>query len=208
VFAEVEKIERQAVTDMGMDSFGDAYPARRCQRLETCGDIDAIAHEIVAIDDDVAEIDADAKAHAIGLGQARIVLVDLELNFGGAADRFDGARELGDDAVPRTSEDAPLMLRDQAVEDLAMRLERGQSPFLVPANEPAIADHISREDGSHSALNAIHNHASSRGTLLAILCPAPAHEKACPNCMNYSTTFGTMKKSSSEAGAFRTISAG
>ena len=99
-----------------------------------------------------------------GFGHIGVPLVDLQLDFGGASHRLDGARELRNDAVAGATEDAARMVRDQAVNDLAIGLEGGKRALLILAHEPAVADHIGCKDGSHSALNAIHGHARSRGT--------------------------------------------
>jgi hypothetical protein len=44
---------------------GNKHPAGIGQRLDPCGDVDAVAIEIVTLDDHVAEIDADAKLDAV-----------------------------------------------------------------------------------------------------------------------------------------------
>jgi len=59
------------------------------------------------------------------------------------------------------------MARDQAINDLAIHLEDGKSAFLILAHQPAVTDHIGCKDGSHSALNAIHGHASFRSDFRA-----------------------------------------
>ena len=48
-----------AIADAFVDNRGDADPARLGERFEACGNIDAIAVDVVAFDDHVAEIDAD-----------------------------------------------------------------------------------------------------------------------------------------------------
>ena len=47
------------IADALIDDRGDADAARLGQRLEPRGDVDAIAVNIVAFNDDIAEIDAD-----------------------------------------------------------------------------------------------------------------------------------------------------
>jgi hypothetical protein len=46
--------------------FGDALDPRR--------DVDAVAKDILAVYDDIADVDADAKLDRIGLGAARVAL--------------------------------------------------------------------------------------------------------------------------------------
>ena len=61
------------------------------------------------------------------------------------------------------------MVGDQPVDDLAVGLQRRKRRLLILAHEPAVTDHIGCKDGGHSALNAIHGHARSRGTSSPIL---------------------------------------
>ena len=83
------------------------------------------------------------------------MFVDGELDFSGAANRFDGARELGDDAVPSAPEHSSPMFLDQPVNGLTMRPERRKRPFLVPACQTAETSRVGGEDGGQSAVNAI-----------------------------------------------------
>src|SRR5271167_1319184 len=57
--AAVAEANVDPVADAFIDDRGDADPARFCQRLKASGDVDAVAVDIVAFDDDVAEIDSD-----------------------------------------------------------------------------------------------------------------------------------------------------
>ena len=127
----------------------------------TRGDVDAVAHEIVAVDDDITQVDADAKSHTGRLGYVGIPLSELQLNLGSAPNRFDGTRELRNHTIASTTEDAPGVVRNQAVNDRAVCLERGERRLLVLAHEPAVADYIGRKDGSNPAQKAIHGHARS-----------------------------------------------
>ena len=76
------------------------------------------------------------------------------MDFGGAGDRVDHARELDQHAVARELDDAALVLGDLAVCHLApMRLERGQRPGLVVAHQPAVADHVGGKDRGQSSFH-------------------------------------------------------
>ena len=74
---------RQASSEIAR--FGNAF--------NPCRDIDAVAEDIPAFDDDVADIDANPDLDRIGLGATSIVLPKLSLNLDGARDGIDGARE-------------------------------------------------------------------------------------------------------------------
>ena len=96
--------------------------------LEPRGHVDAVAIEIVAVDDDVAQIDADAKLDMPIFGDAGIALDHAALDLDGAARRVDDAAELDQEAVAHHLEDAAAVLGDRWLEELApMLLERRSS---------------------------------------------------------------------------------
>ena len=55
------------------------------QPLQPCRDVDAVAVNVAAVGDHVAEIDPDAKAQAPLLGEVQIAVGHRALNFAGAA---------------------------------------------------------------------------------------------------------------------------
>ena len=77
----------------------DADPAGLGER-ETCSDVDGVAEEIVAINDDVADVDADAEPHLLAGGTSGIFTADRLLDRDGALLGLDGAGEIGDETVP------------------------------------------------------------------------------------------------------------
>ena len=107
---------------------GDADAARLGQRLQPRGDVDAVAVDVVALDDDVAEIDADAEDDALGPPAAPALrrghrLLDRD----GALDGVDDAGELDQHAVAHQLDDAAAMLGTIGSSDcLAPRLQRRQ----------------------------------------------------------------------------------
>src|ERR1700734_1690783 len=78
--------------------------------LEARGDVDAVAHQIaVALLDDVAQMNADAKFYALVGRNARVALDHGVLHFECAAHRVDYAAELDDAAVAGALDDAAVM---------------------------------------------------------------------------------------------------
>jgi hypothetical protein len=152
LIAHVLEREAQLVLDVVAHGARNADAAGFGQRLEPRRDVDAIAVDIVAVDDDVAEIDPDAEIDAAILAQAGVALGHAALNFDGAAHRVDDAGELDEQPVARGLDDAPLVLGDLAVDQLrAMRLEALERVLLVDAHQPAVADDVRREDGAQLA---------------------------------------------------------
>jgi len=96
-------------------------------------------------------VDADAEFDA-GIGcECEVPLRHLRLDFAGAAQSVDGAGELGQQAVARGLDDAPVMLGDGRFNQLgADRLEAPQCALLVGSDQPRVTRHISGEDGGQT----------------------------------------------------------
>src|SRR5437868_11332978 len=84
---------------MVADRARDADAAWRRQPLQPHRDIDAVAINVAAVDDQVTEIDADAKSQAAFLGKIQIAVDHRALDFAGAAHRVDHAGEFRQHAV-------------------------------------------------------------------------------------------------------------
>ena len=123
---------------MVVDCIGDEHPAGIGQGLDAGGDVDPVAIEVVALDDHVAEIDADAQFDAALRGDIGVPLGHRLLHRDGAAHRIDDAGKLHQQAVagglgPRARPgDAALVLGDLRVEELApQRVEAFERALLV-----------------------------------------------------------------------------
>ncbi len=90
----------------------NATPPGSAQRLQARGDIDAIAVDVVALDDDFAEIDADAIADPLVLADSVRLRVASWIAMR-AIDRGNDAGELHQRAVAHQLEDAPAVLATQ-----------------------------------------------------------------------------------------------
>ncbi len=129
-------------------------PARLGQGFETCRDIDPVAKDIVAVLDDVAEVDPHAEEDSPRLGYARVAFGHPLLHLERAAHRIDDAPELDQKPIARGLDDAAPVLLDLGVAELpANRLQHRQRPFLVRAHQTRIADDIGGQDrGKPAAL--------------------------------------------------------
>src|SRR6476619_3464030 len=94
-------------------------PAGIGEGLDTRGDVDAVAIEVVALDDHVAEIDADAQLDAVVRRDTEVVLGHRLLHLDRAAHRVDDAGKLHQHTVAGRLDDAALMLGDLRIEELA-----------------------------------------------------------------------------------------
>jgi hypothetical protein len=78
--------------------------------FEPCRNVDAIAENIVAVDNNVPEVDADAELDAMVRRHALIAILHRVLNLDCALDGFDHAREFDQKAIARCLDDAALVL--------------------------------------------------------------------------------------------------
>jgi hypothetical protein len=125
MLAQVLKPEIDFVAHLVTHDPADADPARLGQGFQPRRDIDAIAEDVVVVDDDVAEIDADAKLDAALARDTVIAQRHLALQFDRAAHRIDDAREFDQEPVAGGLDDAPAMLGDFRISELAVdRFER------------------------------------------------------------------------------------
>ncbi len=72
LLAEKFEGDRQLVADRSPHRIGHADAAGFGQAFEAVGDVDVVAEDLVAIDDDLAEVDADAKLHPALLRQLAV----------------------------------------------------------------------------------------------------------------------------------------
>jgi len=104
---------------MVADRARDADAARRRQCLQPRRDVDAVAVNIAAVGDHVAEIDPDAKAKAPLLGEIQIAVGHRALNFASTAHRIDNAGEFRQEAVAGGLDDPAPMLADLWLDQFA-----------------------------------------------------------------------------------------
>ena len=116
--------------------FGDSLKPR--------GDIDAIAHQIVvALLDDVAQVDADAELDASVRRNAGVALYQALLHFDRAAHCIDNAAELDDAAVAGAFDGTAVMSGDSRVDEVAAQTAKARKgSLLVGACKPRIADDV------------------------------------------------------------------
>src|SRR5262245_50453182 len=99
LLAQILEAEIDFVAHLVAYHAADADPARLGQSLEPCDDIDAVVVDVAALDDDVAEIDADAELDAALRWHALIAQRHRALPFEGVAHRVDDAGELDQEPV-------------------------------------------------------------------------------------------------------------
>ena len=92
----------------------DAHPARLTQGFKAGGDVHPIAEDVVAVDDDVADVDADAKDDLPIDMNARIVRQHRLLDRHRAGDGIDHAGEFHQQAIASGLDDTAMVAGDDA----------------------------------------------------------------------------------------------
>jgi hypothetical protein len=127
--------------------------------FQSGGDVDAVAEQIVAVDHDIANMDADAVLHRLVGRTTGILGSNRPLHRHGALHGIDRAGEVGDDAVAGGVEDAAPMRRDQLIDDGAASLQPGERADLVTRHQPAVAGNVGGKDRGQFSLYPIDRHA-------------------------------------------------
>jgi len=154
LFAHVLEGDVELVADLVAHHPADADSARLGQGFETGGDVDPIAVDVALVDDDVADINADAELDALFRGHADVALGHPALQIDRAAHRVDDAGEFDEEAIAGGLDDAAAVFDDLGVEKLApVALQCGERAFLVQPHQPRVAGNIGGKDRGKAALN-------------------------------------------------------
>ena len=129
----------------------DQHAARLANALQPRRDIDAVAENVVALDQHVAEIDADAVDDALRLRRLGVALDHQLLDRDRAFDGGDDGGKLQQQPVARRLDDAPAEARHDRPRRLAMLAHRPRRPRLVLAHQARVADDVDGEDRGEAA---------------------------------------------------------
>src|SRR5216684_3260447 len=165
LWAEVLVAQRELVAEVLADGAGDTDAAGFGETLQTRRHVDPVAVDLFALDHHVAEVDPDTKLHPLVRRQVRTLGPERGLDYGGALHRVHHAGELCYDAVPCGINEAPAVMLDKAVDQLAVGSKGAQRRLFALPHEAAIAEDIGTEYGGELTFqypppSAIYNRAS------------------------------------------------
>ena len=150
-FAQILEGVGQLVADLVAHHPRDAEAAGIRPGFPAGRDIDAVAEDVVAVDDDVAEVDPDPEPDPAVLRHAGFAVDHRPLHLGGTADGVDDARELDQHPVASVLYDASAMLLDFRIDELAEKcLEPLVRSFLVHPHQARVAGHVGGKDRSQT----------------------------------------------------------
>ena len=110
LLAEILEGDVEPVADLVAHRGRHADAAGFRHDFEPRGDVDAVAEDVVVLDDDVAEVDADAEDEAPRRAACPVAPRHASLEVDGAAHRVDDALEFDQHAVAGGLDDAALAL--------------------------------------------------------------------------------------------------
>ena len=143
LLAEVLQHDAQILPDLVANRARDANAVQRGQRLQSRRDIDAVAGDIVAVADDVPEIDANAQMEPLGRVLVGFLREIHPLNGDAASERGGGAGKFRQKPVAGGLDDAPAELGDLGIDHLlAQRLQAREGAQFVALHERAVTRDI------------------------------------------------------------------
>jgi len=149
--AEVDKVCIDPAAHLIVGGAGDANAPGFRNALQPRGEIDAVSENILAVDQHVAEVDADAVENAPRLGNVGVTLGHLLLNRDCALDRRDDGRKLQQQAVAHRLDEPPAESANDRPRRLAMLTHGPRRAGFVLAHEPGVAHHVGGEDRREAA---------------------------------------------------------
>jgi hypothetical protein len=129
----------------------DQHAAGLADAFEPRCDVDAVAENVVALDQHVAEIDADAVDDALIIGGPGVALDHQLLDRNRAFDGGDDGGKLQQEAIADDPDDAPAVTRHDRPRRLAMLANAKRRPRLILAHQARVADDIDGEDRGEAA---------------------------------------------------------
>ncbi|KSV77169.1 hypothetical protein N182_23970 [Sinorhizobium sp. GL2] len=156
---EIIEAERDLPLDLVVDRRGQVDGAWVGKALQPCGDVDAIAIKVVAIYQDIAEIDSDAQDDMTRFGQGSICGLHFPLQLDRSGQGIDRAWKLKEHTVTHQFDDAAAMRAYDRLENcrptLLQRCERGDFILL---HQSGVANNVRDDDGGEAAMNVFLGH--------------------------------------------------
>ena len=149
----LERDVLQSVADLIAHRARDTDAARLGKHFKSRRDVDAVAKDVILLDDHVAEINADAELYPPRRRDVGVASRHPALDLGSAKYCVGDAVEFEQHAVAGGLDDAAAIFGDDRIDQLdPMGFETRERPCLVDLHQPTVAHHISRDDRREPAL--------------------------------------------------------
>src|SRR5229473_1431043 len=140
-------------TNLPVSIVGNTDAARFCDPFETHCNIDPITKDIIVCDDNITDVNADAKFDPFVLRHIGILFGHAALDFVGTSHGIDHAGELNESAVSGILDDASTMISDFGIKKrLSKSFQLDQRAFFVDPYQAARARDICRQNSCQSPL--------------------------------------------------------
>ncbi len=150
LFAQIGKLDRDLSANLIVSRRRYADAAGFGDTLKPGCNVDAVSKNILALDEDVAEVDPHPKQHAPIPGDAVIALGHSGLHRDGALHRVDYRRKLDQQTIARGLYDTTAMLRHQRIGNGPVFTQGAGGADLVEAHQSRITGHIGGHDSRQS----------------------------------------------------------
>ena len=131
LLAHVLEAEAQLVSHLVVDIARNQNAARLSERLQPCRDVDAVAIDIVAVADDVADINTDTELNAALGWHLGVTLGHTALDFDGAAHSIDNTDEFHQHPVAGGLDDPAAMFGDLGIDQCFSKGFEGSEGALL-----------------------------------------------------------------------------
>ena len=175
--ARILKIHVRLVTHLLVRRVGNADAAGFRYAFEPGRDIHAVAQDVIAFDQHVAQIDADAKQHPPVLLNTRITVRHEFLDRYPALDRGYDRGKLRQHAVAGALDNPAPRAGDDRIDGGSMRAKSQRRARLIDTHQPAVAGHIHDEDGGQPAFDSVVRGCDHRPAFWGVLNRSEGHSK-------------------------------
>src|SRR5215831_14177928 len=128
-------------------------PTCRCLGLQPGRHIYSVAVDVVALDDNIAEVKADPEHDGLIVGLAAICLDHRLLEFYGRGERVHGAGELNQASVALEPDHSTAAARGGWREPLVQMFEKPRNcAALIPTHQPRRSNRVCKKDRGQFAL--------------------------------------------------------
>ena len=144
--AAVAKGQVELVPDLIVDRAGNGDAAGCGECLDARRDVDPVAEDVLAVDDHVADVDADPKLEPPVGRQYGVALREGPLDLDGSVQGADHARKVAEHAVAGGADDPTLVPGDRLGDHAPIGREGRVRAGFVRSGQPTVAVHVGGQD--------------------------------------------------------------
>ncbi len=144
-------IKGQFLADGAVYRLGDADTPRFGQGLQSRGHVNPIAIDLISVNDDFAQIDADPKLNLAVIGKILVTTLELLLNGRRAKQRVRNRGEICQHRIARKVHHGAVVPFNGIGDEVEGGAEHAMCSLLILPGQAAVASDIRIEDGSEFA---------------------------------------------------------